>query len=196
MAIVQRTLTATAAAATVFLALALPVGAQSPAPASAPAAESGMHPVHNHAHHHRKHDAQARRQHMQQKVEQLKAALQLTQAQQADWARYEGALESTRPTRAPMERADWAKLTTPERIDRMRELRAERNARAERRAEATKAFYATLTPEQQKTFDAQTLRHGGHAMGFHGRHQHDRFNAAEKMPAHGMPASGPNSPAR
>jgi Spy/CpxP family protein refolding chaperone len=31
-------------------------------------------------------------------------------------------------------------------------------AEADRRGEAAKAFYATLTPEQQKTFDAHTLR--------------------------------------
>ena len=66
-----------------------------------------------------------------------------------------------RPAR--LDRQDMDKLTTPERIDRMRALRAQHAAEADRRGEATKAFYAALTPEQQKTFDAQA--HRGHRMG-------------------------------
>ena len=60
------------------------------------------------------------------------------------------------------QRAEMAKLTTPERIDKMREMRTQRmtemNAAMDKRAEATKTFYATLTPEQQKTFDAEQLK--------------------------------------
>ena len=71
-------------------------------------------------------------------------------------------------------RQDMDKLTTPERIDRMRAMRAQHAAEADRRGEATKAFYATLTPEQQKTFDAQA--HRGRPMGGmrggEGRHGH------------------------
>ena len=71
------------------------------------------------------------------------------------------------------------KLTTPERIDRMRALRAQQAAEADRRGEATKTFYAALTPEQQKTFDSrgQHMRgkgghrgDRGHGHGDHGRH--------------------------
>ena len=76
--------------------------------------------------------------------------------------------------KARLERGDMEKLTTPERIDRMRTLRSERMAEADRRGEAAKAFYATLTPEQQKTFDAQA--HRGRPMGGmrggEGRHGH------------------------
>ena len=48
----------------------------------------------------------------------------------------------------------------------MRALRnqrmAEMNAAMDKRGEATKAFYAALTPEQQKTFDAEHKKHGPH----------------------------------
>jgi Spy/CpxP family protein refolding chaperone len=37
---------------------------------------------------------------------------------------------------------------------------AEMNAAMDKRGEATKAFYAALTPEQQKTFDAEHRKHG------------------------------------
>ena len=63
-------------------------------------------------------------------------------------------------------RAEMAKLTTPERIDKMRELRTQRttemHAAMDKRSDATKAFYATLNPEQKKTFDAETLKMGKH----------------------------------
>jgi protein CpxP len=39
---------------------------------------------------------------------------------------------------------------------------AERNAAMDKRGEATKTFYAALSPDQQKTFDAEHLRHGRH----------------------------------
>lgn len=184
MAIFQRTLTATAAAATVFVALALPVGAQTPAtpatataPAAAAAAEPSARHAHRHAHAkaHKAHKAHGER--MAQKVEKLKAQLQLTEAQQAGWTHYREALQPAPRAQRP-DRESFAKLTTPERLDRMRQLRTEHSAQADRRAEATKAFYATLTPEQQKTFDAQTLRQGKHRGGH--RAPHGKHHGAEK----------------
>jgi hypothetical protein len=55
-------------------------------------------------------------------------------------------------------------LTTPQRIEKMQALKAERDTQMTKRLDATKAFYGTLTPEQQKVFDAQSMRgmHGGH----------------------------------
>jgi Spy/CpxP family protein refolding chaperone len=76
-----------------------------------------------------------------------------------------------------MSREDWAKLTTPERLDKMQALKAERDARMDKRIDATKSFYAALTPEQQKVFDSQ--RHGGFQRagmkgerGMMGKHHH------------------------
>lgn len=174
MAIFQRTLTATAAAATVFAALAIPVWAQAPAstgPAVEPAARTA--PAHQ------PRDRAAHEKRMAEKAQKFQAALQLTEAQQADWNRYREAIKPVRPAKH-LDRESLAKLTTPQRIDHMQQRRAERNAQADRRAEATKAFYATLNPAQQKTFDAQTLRHGhhgkrhghGHGHGPHGQGKH------------------------
>jgi hypothetical protein len=45
-------------------------------------------------------------------------------------------------------------------------------AEMDQRGDAAKAFYATLTPEQQKTFDASTARHHGPEGKRHGPMKH------------------------
>ena len=108
-------------------------------------------------------------EHMKKRMEKLKTDLKLTPAQAGAWTTYTEAIKpGERP--APGDREAFAKLTTPQRIDKMREMRAKRDAEMDRRADATKAFYAQLNAEQQKTFDAASLRmhkpHGHH----HGHH--------------------------
>lgn len=100
---------------------------------------------------------------------ELKAALKITATQEAAWATFTAAMMppadgmANRPTRE-----DIAKLTTPERIDKMKALRTEHhtamNAAMDKRADATKAFYAALSPEQQKVFDEKFMRQD-HAKG-------------------------------
>lgn len=110
--------------------------------------------------------------HMDKRNAALKAQLKLTPAQEGAWTSYTAALKP--PADMMGQRTDYAelaKLPTPERIDKMKALRTERmnamNAVMDKHAEATKAFYATLTPEQQKVFDANTMRpqHRGGRMG-------------------------------
>ena len=102
-----------------------------------------------------------------QHLDQLKAALKLSPAQEGAWATYTTAMQppAQRPPR--MDRAELAQLTTPQRLDRMQAMQAERQQLMTRRADAIKAFYAQLTPEQQKVYDQQTLRRG------HGKRMHD-----------------------
>lgn len=103
------------------------------------------------------------------RMEELKGRLQLTAAQESAWTRYTEALRAT-PVHQAAHAAQWQELMqlpTPERIDRMKALRAQHQAEMasdmDRRGEATKAFYAVLDDEQKKTFDAETARlmHGG-----------------------------------
>ena len=63
---------------------------------------------------------------------------------------------------------EFEKLTTPKRLDRMQAHQAEHATAFAMRANATRAFYAGLTPAQQKTFDAKSLRHGRHSHGEYG----------------------------
>lgn len=173
---------ASAAAATALLAsFALPSFAQTAAPA-APAAASAPKPDHAG---HKRGDM---REHMQQRIAKLKADLKLTPAQEGAWNTYAANFKpGERPPR--MEREDFAKLTTPQRIDKMREMRTRHAAEADRRGEATKAFYAQLDASQQKTFDAATL-HKGHP-GHHGRHGMDHGPRPDHKPGQPRPAAAP-----
>ncbi|MET0327641.1 MAG: Spy/CpxP family protein refolding chaperone, partial [Luteimonas sp.] len=93
----------------------------------------------------------------------LKSKLRLDASQQGAWSTFTTAIQpppkGERPDRAAM-RAEFEKLTTPQRLDRMQARQAERTALATRRADATRTFYASLRPEQQKTFDAESMRFG------------------------------------
>ncbi len=96
----------------------------------------------------------------------LKAQLNLTPAQEGAWTAFTDAakppmaLMATRPDPAEM-----AKLTTPERLDKMKALRAQRMSdmasAMDKHADAVKTFYAVLTPEQQKVFDANAMQGPG-----------------------------------
>ena len=134
--------------------------------------------VHRGMLHHGDHDPARRQQKMAQRQAEFKAKLQLNASQEGAWNAF--AASMTPPTwsgqdRAAM-RAEMEKLPTPERIDRMKALRAQRNAEMDQRADAAKTFYATLNVDQKKVFDAQPMRGGhgrGHAGGGHGG-DHDR----------------------
>ena len=97
-----------------------------------------------------------------------------TPAQESAWTAFTDA--SKLPAGMAVARpdpAELAKLSTPERLDKMKALRAQRmsemTAAMDKHAEAVKTFYAVLTPEQQKVFDANAMqgpgRHKGSRMG-------------------------------
>lgn len=106
---------------------------------------------------------------------ELKAKLKITADQDGAWTTFTAAMrppadmmmDHKRPDRAEMD-----KLTTPERIDKMHAMRvqhmADMNAVMDKRDDATKAFYAVLSTDQKKTFDAEHARMGGR----HGEHRH------------------------
>lgn len=103
-------------------------------------------------------------------MDDLKSALKLKPAQEPKWNEFAAALAPKERTRMDgAKREEFAKLTTPERLDKMRELRQQREAAAAQRDAATRQFYASLTPEQQKTFDERTLRPMMHADGMDGK---------------------------
>jgi Spy/CpxP family protein refolding chaperone len=142
-----------AAAAALLAGLAAGAFAQ-PAP-QAPSPGAG--PRHEH-----RMDPAKMKERMAQRAAALKQKLALTPAQEGAWTAWTSAMQPGE--RKPFNREELAKLTTPERIDRMRALRAERQAQMDKRAEATKQFYAQLTPDQKKVFDSETAHfgRGGH----------------------------------
>lgn len=110
---------------------------------------------------------------MDQRNAALKAQLNITAAQELTWSAY---VEAKKPGAAMAQHqrpdpAEMAKLSTPERLDKMQALRSqhmgEMTAAMDKRMQATKALYAALTPEQQKVFDAATVPGQHHGMGQH-----------------------------
>ena len=105
-----------------------------------------------------------RAEHRAKRLQELKVFLQLQGNQEADWSTFSAALQSPMARPAPVNPAEMEKLTTPERIDKMMEMKAAREAQINSRMTATKTFYASLNPQQQKVFDT----HASKAMKRHG----------------------------
>jgi protein CpxP len=96
----------------------------------------------------------------------LKAKLKLSAAQEADWTTFVAAMKLAADMMTRQAQHDeLAKLPTPERIDKMKALHSqhmtEMTAAMDKRGEATKTFYASLTPEQKKSFDSAMMSHRG-----------------------------------
>jgi protein CpxP len=156
---------------------------------TAPAAPAGTPPAHTRegGRHHRM-DPAKMEQMMAKRSAELKAKLKITTAQEGAWTAFTTAMKPpARDMKQRPDRAELAKLTTPERIDKMRALRTQHttdmNAAMNKRDEATKTFYASLDAEQKKVFDAEHARMGA---------RHGRDGGAK----HGHPDGKPAQPAK
>jgi protein CpxP len=107
-------------------------------------------------------------EHMKEKMAKRQAELhdklKLNASQEAEWNRYIAAITPTNMGKHP-DRAEWQKLSAPERMEKQLAMMKEREARMASRLAATKTFYATLTPEQQKIFNENVMS---------GRHHHGK----------------------
>lgn len=97
-------------------------------------------------------DAHAKRMH---------DTLKITPAQEGAWQAYLSALKSNMPQRGQFDRAAFKNMPAPERMEKRIEMAKAHLSRMESNLAATKTFYATLTPEQQKLFD-EKAGHFGH----------------------------------
>ena len=107
---------------------------------------------------------------MEKRQAELKTSLKIEPNQEGAWTAYTAAhkLPADMAQHRDTLRADMEKLSTPERIEKMKAMRATRDAEMDKRAQATKDFYAVLTPEQKKTFDARSKMGGRHPGGADG----------------------------
>lgn len=91
----------------------------------------------------------------------LHTKLKLSAAQEPAWKTYTDSMKPAdmkdRPDRAAMK-----KMPAPQRMEAMLERMKQGQSRMESHLAALKTFYATLTPEQQKTFDAEFGQGRGH----------------------------------
>ena len=103
-------------------------------------------------------------------LEELKVFLQLQPSQETAWNTFVAVMKVPMKRPAPLQSSEIEKLTTPERIDKMMALKSERDTNLAQRMAATKTFYATLTPAQQKVFDTHTQKFMQKGpMGHHGK---------------------------
>ena len=147
---------------------------------SAPTAQNAM--PHRGEHRMDRHDPAQMQAWMAKRQAELKARLKITPAQEGAWTTFTASMQPParmmggEPRHMAAQRAELDKLSTPERIDKMKALRTQRMsemyAEMDKRGDATKAFYAALSLEQQKTFDAEHRKMGdregrGHHGGMH-----------------------------
>lgn len=140
--------------------LASAVYAAPPMPAAPAPDHGGMQGMEHDGARHR--EAMARHQAM------LHDKLKLTGNQEAAWKTY---VDATRPPQVEgrqgrPDRAEWEKLSAPERMEKMLAMMKEREARMTTHLAAMKTFYATLSPLQQQIFNDNVggrmhARHGG-----------------------------------
>lgn len=98
-------------------------------------------------------------EHMAQMDKDMHTILRLRPDQEAAWRAFRDAMHpQDKP--AMMMAAPKMGQTTPQRLDEMNRMAAERQARHAKMETATRAFYAALSPEQQAVFDALHRMHG------------------------------------
>ncbi|VTU12773.1 hypothetical protein SRS16CHR_00012 [Variovorax sp. SRS16] len=159
--------------------------AQAPSAPGVPAAETQSHagPAAQHRHMDPAQRMERMQAHRAKRMADLKLVLQITPAQESAWQSFTAAQQPpARPAGAArFDRAEFAKLTTPQRLDRIQARQAERSAMFAKRAEATRNFYAALSPVQQKIFDVEAMHFAGHGRGGHMGHM---GHAGNEAPAH------------
>ncbi|MDR3512344.1 MAG: Spy/CpxP family protein refolding chaperone [Caulobacteraceae bacterium] len=115
------------------------------------------------------HWAERMREHAEARAKALRAILNLRPDQEPAFQAFLASMKPEHPEGMPehpgmdhpdmnaMDHPDMdamEQLTTPQRLDKMAARMAEHQAEFQRRAEAIKRFYAVLSPEQQRAFDA------------------------------------------
>ncbi len=104
------------------------------------------------------------KEHMAKRQAELHDKLKLTANQEAGWKTFTAAMTPTDMGKRP-DRAEWDKLSAPERMEKRLDMMKQGEAHMTTRLAATKTFYATLTPEQQKVFNESFAKHSGHHRG-------------------------------
>jgi len=103
-----------------------------------------------------------------ERAAKLHDALKLSPQQEQAWASFQAAMQPRQ--RAQVDRQALRALPAPERMAQRIAFSKQRIAHMEARQAALASFYATLSADQQKTFDAATQRHGHR--GFRGHRGH------------------------
>ena len=152
--------------ATCIGSVSLPLWAQNAPASQAPTAASSSHS-------HPAHMMERRKAGQERRLKELKSKLQLSAEQESAWSAFAAAMAlPAEPIQARPDFEQLARLSTPERLDRMKALREQRqaqiNARMDQRAQAARSFYDSLQAPQKKIFDEET----GRLLAQRARHRH------------------------
>lgn len=128
-------------------------------------------------------------EHMAQMDKDMHTILRLRPDQETAWRAFRDAMHPQDMPAMKMA-APNAPQTTPQRLDEMNRMAAERQARHAKMEAATRAFYAALSPEQQAVFDALHRMHGPGMM-MHGPGGGGMMGQ-QMMMMHGGPGDGPH----
>ena len=101
----------------------------------------------------------------------LHGALTLTSAQEAAWTEFSNKMKPVKMDKPGHQ--DWKDLNTPDRLDKILDNMKSHEKQMAEHAAAVRAFYGTLTPDQQKIFDHQFQAYHHR----HDHHSHDKNNA-------------------
>lgn len=119
---------------------------------------------------------------MQQHQQRLHDALKLTPQQEPAWTKFQESHPFAGNAKRP-DPAEMAKLSAPERAEKMLEFQKQHQEAMGKHVNAMKDFYAQLTPEQKKVFDEQSM------MGKRG--QRDGMRGGMRGPGPQGPANPP-----
>jgi len=141
--------------------LTLSASATQPSNEASPQYSKEVRPMppgpHKYGKRHARMDPEQWKERIAQKQADLYTKLKLSPNQEGAWKAYTAATMKNMPPAKPKALEEFEKLSAPERMQKMLDRMKERQARMEEHLKAVKSFYATLTPEQQKIFDIETL---------------------------------------
>lgn len=112
-------------------------------------------------------NAASRREAIQQRTAELHDRLKLDAVQEKAWNQYQETVAANRQARQEREKVDFSRLSAPERLEKAQQFARERDERMSRHLASFKAFYATLTPEQQEILEKEGVFHPDY--GYHHR---------------------------
>jgi Spy/CpxP family protein refolding chaperone len=109
-----------------------------------------------------------RAQYMAQRATKLHADLGITPAQESAWTAFVASMKPASHGQH-MDRAAWAGLSAPQRMQKQIDLQKQRTAMMEQRLAALNTFYSVLSPQQKQIFDTESAQMQAHRFG-HGEH--------------------------
>lgn len=170
------------ALATTLAGLAATAMAQTP-PAAPPATDAPARHAQEHERGAReqrqhRHDPAKMQAQREQRQAKLKEQLKITAAQEPAWHAFTASMLPPAQRPAHPDREALRSMKTPERIEHMRAMQAERATDMNRRSDAVLRLYAALTPEQQQVFDQRA--HAQRGDGPHHPHQPHHRDAPPK----------------